>query len=111
DLRSRCGNRSWGANLIYSPSEPELEEETVNVYLRQGGRRGSVSAFMKLRPGVVRYSATGLRMRTDGSILRRNHVFAKVSRPEVARHFLSPAPDAILDHLVANRSITAEEAR
>jgi trans-AT polyketide synthase, acyltransferase and oxidoreductase domains len=109
-LRFRCGSRAWGSNLIHSPSDPELEERTVDLYLRHGVQRVSASAFMKMRPGVVRYAATGLSLRPDGSIQRRNHVFAKVSRPEVARHFLSPAPDAILDSLLMSGAITAEEA-
>jgi PfaD family protein len=38
-------------------------------------------------------------------------VFAKVSRPEVARQFLEPAPPAMLAGLVADGGLTADEAR
>jgi len=38
-------------------------------------------------------------------------LFAKISRPEVALHFMSPAPKAMLDALAAKGQITAEEAQ
>lgn len=100
----------WGANLIHSPSEPAIEEALVDLYLRHGVRRMSASAFMALRPSVVRYAYHGLRADPAGRILRPNHVFAKISRPEVARQFMSPPPPAMLDALVAAGRLTAAEA-
>jgi PfaD family protein len=110
-LQMACRGRAWGSNLIHSPSDPELEEATVGLYLRHAVRRVSASAFMKVRPSIVRYAATGLRRNPDGSIHRANRVFAKLSRPEVAAQFLSPAPDQLLDALVLRRAITPEEAQ
>ena len=72
--------------------------------------RVEASAFMALTPSIVRYAASGLSRLPDGSIARRHHVFAKVSRPEVAQHFMSPAPQAILDGLVRVGKLTAQEA-
>src|SRR5277367_3839567 len=109
-LRSGCGSGSWGSNLIHSPHEPELEEKTVDLYLRHDVRRVSASAFMAMRPSIVRYAATGLTENPDGSVKRRNFVFAKISRPEVARHFLSPAPEPILNSLLDHNAITPLEA-
>ncbi len=102
---------SWGSNLIHSPNEPRLEEAVVDLYLRRGVRRVSASAFMGLTPSVVRYAASGLTSDPAGRIRRGNYLFAKISRPEVARRFLSPAPPEILDALVAQGRLTAEEAR
>jgi trans-AT polyketide synthase/acyltransferase/oxidoreductase domain-containing protein len=110
ELAESCGGQAWGSNLIHSPQDPELEESTVDVYLKHGVQRVSTSAFLALRPSVVRYAYRGIRAHPDGSILRRNHVFAKISRPEVAHQFLSPAPEAMLDALVAGGKLTAEEA-
>jgi trans-AT polyketide synthase/acyltransferase/oxidoreductase domain-containing protein len=109
-LRSECGEASWGSNLIHSPNEPDLEEKTVDLYLRAGVRRVSASAFMAMRPSVVRYACSGLTQGADASVIRRNFVFAKISRPEVARHFLSPAPEPILQSLVQRQAITLAEA-
>ena len=101
---------SWGSNLIHSPNEPELENQIVDLYLRRGVKRVSASAFMGLTPAIVRYACTGLSRADDGSVQRKNHVFAKISREEVARHFLSPAPEKILEQLVAQQKLTKMEA-
>ncbi|MCN9242319.1 PfaD family polyunsaturated fatty acid/polyketide biosynthesis protein [Streptomyces sp. RY43-2] len=108
ELRSRP---NWGVNLIHSPAEPALELGVAELLLRCGVPRISASAFMELTPAVVLCSARGLRRGADGGIVRRTRILAKVSRPEVAERFLSPAPAALLDRLVAERKLTAEEAR
>ena len=102
---------AWGANLIHSPDEPSLEERLVDLYLARGVARIEASAFMQLSPAVVRYSATGLQVDAWGRIHRPHRVMAKISRPEVARHFLQPPPTSLLSELVARGALTAEEAR
>ncbi|MCK5800598.1 MAG: PfaD family polyunsaturated fatty acid/polyketide biosynthesis protein, partial [Deltaproteobacteria bacterium] len=102
---------SWGSNLIHSPQDPALEAAVADLYIERGVRRVSASAYMKLTPPLVRLAATGLRELPDGQIARRHHLFAKISRPEVAALFCAPPPEAILDHLVAEGQITASEAR
>lgn len=112
ELTTALGDRlPWGANLIHSPAEPQVEAGVVDLYLRRGVRRVSASAYMALTPPLVRYAATGLTRDVSGWIHRRNHVFAKISRPEVARRFMSPAPAEMLDGLVASGQLTAEEGR
>lgn len=101
---------SWGSNLIHSPAEPSLEDAVVDVYLRRGVRRVSASAYMSLTPAVVRFAATGLGRDARGRVRRQNHLFAKISRPETARLFLSPAPKELLAALVAQQKLTAAEA-
>jgi trans-AT polyketide synthase/acyltransferase/oxidoreductase domain-containing protein len=101
---------SWGANLIHTTGAPEIEERTVDLMLKYGVRRMSASAFMKLSPAVVRYACHGLRRDAQGRIERTHHVFAKISRPEVARHFLEPPPRELLQQLVDDGHITHEEA-
>lgn len=100
----------WGVNLIHSPQEPALEAAVADLLVARGVSRVEASAFMSLTPSVVRYAAAGLYRRPDGSIGRRHHVFAKISRPEVAAHFMQPAPKAMLDALVAAGKLNAEEA-
>jgi trans-AT polyketide synthase, acyltransferase and oxidoreductase domains len=101
----------FGINLIHSPNEPAIEDAVVDLLLRAGVRRVSASAYVALTPAVVRYAASGLVAGPGGRVLRHNHVFAKLSHPDVARRFMSPAPGEILDALVANRLLTADEAR
>lgn len=100
----------WGMNLIHSPNEPALEQAVADLYLRRGVTHVSAAAYLALTPAIVRYAASGLSTDSSGAIRRRTHVFAKISRPETARHFLTPAPVAILDALVAQGKLTREEA-
>src|SRR5262249_22117656 len=109
--RELGGRASWGVNLIHSPAEPALEERTADLLLRAGVRRISASAFMDLTPPLVRCAAAGLRLDAAGRIVRPTALFAKVSRPEVAEKFLSPAPRELLAGLVARGRLTGEEAR
>lgn len=101
---------AWGTNLIHSPQDPVLEEATVDLYLRRAVARVSASAFMTLRPSVVRFAFAGLRRGPDGRPVRPRHVMAKVSRPEVAGPFLSPPPADMLEALVRQGALSAEEA-
>lgn len=111
EISAALGGLPWGSNLIHSPAEPGLEEAIVDLYIRRGVARVSASAYMALTPAVVRYAVTGLRPgKRPGTVIRRHHLFPKVSRPEVAAHFMAPAPQAILHDLLRNGQITAEEA-
>lgn len=101
---------NWGVNLIHSPTEPELEWRVAELLLRHGVPRISASAFMELTPAVVLCAARGLRRGVDGGIVRATTLLAKVSRPEVAEKFLSPAPAALLSSLVARGELSQEEA-
>jgi trans-AT polyketide synthase, acyltransferase and oxidoreductase domains len=101
---------SWGSDLIHTPHDPSLEEKLVELYLQLGVRRVSASAFMRLTPAVVRYACTGLSLDPDGTIRRENHLFAKLSRPETARLFMSPPPAEIVAALVERGVLSAREA-
>lgn len=100
----------WGANLIHSPQEPALEQTIVDLFLRLGLRHVSASAYMALSPAIVHYAYSGLHRDSLGNIQRPNHVLAKISRPEVAQQFMLPAPLAMLQTLVDQGKLTAEEA-
>lgn len=101
---------SWGSDLIHTPHDPALEEALVEIYLQRQVRRVSASAFMRLTPAVVRYACTGLSLGEDGTIRRDNHLFAKLSRPEIARLFMSPAPADIVATLARRGALSEEEA-
>jgi trans-AT polyketide synthase, acyltransferase and oxidoreductase domains len=112
EIQASLGSQGpgWGVNLIHSPNEPQLEEALADLYLQHGVVRVCASAFMGLTPAVVRYAASGLSADASGRVVRRNHVFAKISRPEVAQRFLSPAPADVLDALVARGAVSKTEA-
>lgn len=99
----------WGCNLIHSPNEPALEDAVAELYVKRGVPRVEAAAFMSLTPSVVRFATAGLREDQQGRIIRPRRVFAKVSRPEVARQFLEPAPESMLALLRQRGHITDQE--
>ncbi|MES2764269.1 MAG: PfaD family polyunsaturated fatty acid/polyketide biosynthesis protein [Bacteroidota bacterium] len=101
---------SWGMNLIHTPNEPALEEAIVDLYLRNGVNKIETAAFKGLSPAIVHFAFKGLRQDTNGSMIRMNHVFAKISRSEVAMHFLTPVPYEILESLVSEGKLSVIEA-
>jgi len=100
----------FGVNLIHSPNEPDLENALVDLYLKRNVHLIEASAFLSLSPAVVRYRLHGIHRDNQGNIVTPNRIIAKVSREEVARHFLSPPPQKLLDELVSQQIITAEQA-
>lgn len=108
-IRGAAPDSPAGFNLLHNPAEPRVEEATVDLYLEHGVRTIDASAYLGLTPAVVRFRLHGIHER-DGRIITPHRVLAKVSRPEVAEHFLRPAPARILDELVASGALTARQA-
>ncbi len=104
------GVRNWGSNLIHSPQESHMEMDFADLMIERGVTNISASAFMRLQPAIVYLAAKGLTRGADGRVQRRTHIFAKISRVEVARPFLSPAPESMLRPLVEAGRLTADEA-
>jgi PfaD family protein len=109
-IQRSLGDLPYGFNLIHSPAEPAIEAATADLYLRRGVRRVCASAYLDLTLPVVRYALHGIRV-VDGEIVRTNQLLAKVSRVEVARRFLMPAPERLLRQLVERGDLTEEQAR
>jgi PfaD family protein len=110
-LKSRLPQQPFGFNLIHSPNAPTLELETVRLYLDQGVRLVSASAYMDLTLPLVYYRVKGIHRNEAGKIIAPNKVIAKVSREEVARKFFSPAPVKFLKQLLERNMITEAEAQ
>ena len=100
----------YAFNLIHSPNEPTLEQKAVDLYLEHQIRTIEASAFLRLTPTVVQYRAAGLSEDEHGKPIIHNKVIAKLSRREVAQHFLNPPPRKILDQLVSEGKITSRQA-
>jgi trans-AT polyketide synthase/acyltransferase/oxidoreductase domain-containing protein len=100
----------FGMNLVHDPMLPANEDVTVDLVLEHGVHNLEASAFMKITPALVRYRLSGLRRSGDGGVLVSNRVMAKISRPEVAESFLLPPPERIVQRLLEQGAISAEEA-
>ncbi|MDX9851473.1 MAG: PfaD family polyunsaturated fatty acid/polyketide biosynthesis protein, partial [Anaerolineaceae bacterium] len=100
----------FAVNLIHSPNEPLLERKLAELYLQLGVWVIEASAYMDLTYALVHFRVAGLSQAADGSILIKNKIIAKISRREVARKFMLPAPEDLLKQLLADGKITADQA-
>ncbi|WP_104400144.1 PfaD family polyunsaturated fatty acid/polyketide biosynthesis protein [Vibrio penaeicida] len=100
----------YGANILPSYNNPELENKTIDLLLQYDVRVVEASSYVELSPALVRYAFNGLRRGTDGRVIRKNRVIAKLSRSEVARSFIEPVPESVLSSLVETKLISREEA-
>lgn len=100
----------YGFNLLHSPGDPQAEMASVRLYAARGVRVVEASAYVQLTPAIVWYRVSGLKRDAQGRIERGHRVIAKVSRREVAQHFLRPAPEKIVRSLLAQQLITPEQA-
>lgn len=110
-LQRTLGDQPFGCNLIHSPNEQDLEAAVVQLYLDKGVHLAEASAYLDLTPSVVRYRVHGIHEDGHGNVITPNRLIAKISRVEVATKFLSPAPAAMLEKLVAAGEITAAQAQ
>ncbi|MCP4152921.1 MAG: PfaD family polyunsaturated fatty acid/polyketide biosynthesis protein, partial [bacterium] len=110
-IRSQLpGGQAFGMNLVSTPMAPEMEANTIDLFLRNGITIIEAAAFMQITPALVRYRAMGLSVGSKGNITAANKLIAKVSRPEVARHFMSPAPEYLLEKLLNSGKISQSQA-
>lgn len=110
-VRARLGEeRPFGVNLLADHEDPGAERAMVEMLLRQDVRIVEASAFIQMTPALVLYRARGLRRGADGAPVCDHRVVAKVSRPEVAQAFMAPAPDTVLERLVREGALDAEQA-
>ncbi len=109
-IKDALPERPFAFNLLNSPNEPALERRTVELYLQHGIRVLEASAYLMVSANLVWYRAAGLSQGSNGEPVIGNRIIAKLSRKEVARRFLAPAPTEILNQLVNEGRITPLQA-
>ncbi|WP_139488205.1 ACP S-malonyltransferase [Brevibacillus dissolubilis] len=102
--------QAYGVTLTYNLNDPKREDRLVELFLSLGVRIIEASAYMNLTPALVRYRLQGLRRDVDGQVKATNRIIVKAGRPEVAEPFLRPAPETIINKLLADNLITREQA-
>ncbi|MDM8550776.1 ACP S-malonyltransferase [Desulfobacterales bacterium HSG2] len=110
DIQSGLDGKPCGMNLLHNYYDPDAEEKLVDLYLKHGIKYVEAAAYMQMTPALVRYRLTGLAREKDGRITSSHKVMGKISRPEVAEAFLSPAPERIVNKLLEGGKITREQA-
>jgi len=109
-VQAALPNGPYAFNLINNPFEPLMEQRAADLFARYHVPVVEASAYLGITLGLVHYRAAGLSRAADGSVTIRHHIIAKLSRKEVAKRFLSPAPQDLLDQLVTEGKITAAQA-
>lgn len=110
EIQTALPNGPYAFNLINSPNEPAMERGAAELYLKYGVHVVEASAYVALTPALVHYRAAGLDTDAEGNVVIKNRIIAKLSRKEVAAHFLNPAPKELLDKLLAEGKITPRQA-
>lgn len=108
-IQQALPNGPYAVNLIHAPAEEALERGAVERFLKLGVKTVEASAFLGLTEHIVYYRVKGLSLDENGEVVIGHKVIAKVSRTEVARRFMQPAPIKILDKLKAAGKITDSE--
>ena len=103
-------DRPYGMNLMNNLHQPSLEESAVDLFLRYGVRNVEASAYARLTAPLVKYRLHGLSVDGAGKISVANRIMAKVSRPDTAEIFLSPAPEKIVRQLASEGRISERQA-
>lgn len=98
--------QSYGVNLLNGPNE----KDTVDLLLKHKVRNVEAAAYMLISEDLVRLRLTGVSANGEGTLIIPTRIMAKLSRPEVAAGFLSPAPRNIVEKLLRDNILTAEEA-
>lgn len=113
ELRKTLGREGipYGANLIHSPQEPDLEREVAELFIAHGVDRVEASAYLDLTVAIVRYRTHGIHRDAAGRVVVPNRVMAKVSRIEVAQRFLAPPPQRFLEQLMAEGHLSPDQAK
>ncbi len=109
-IQQALPNGPYMFNLLHSPSEPALENATVDLYLKHGVHCVEAAAYIGLTPYVVHFRVAGLSLDSQNNIEIKNRIIAKVSRREVATKFMEPAPEKILNQLIEKKLITKSQA-
>ena len=110
-IKGNIGSLPFGFNLIHSPGETGMEDANIDLYQKHGVRTVCASAFMDLTLPMIRYRVSGIRTDEHGKVVTPNHLFAKISREEVATKFFSPPPAEMLTALVQKGVISEAQAR
>lgn len=111
EIKAALPNGPYAFNLINSPSAPEAEARSAELFVKNGVTTVETSAYVDITVPLVYYRVAGLAQNPDGSVRREHRIIAKLSRREVAKLFLRPAPEDVLQRLLAEGKITETQAQ
>lgn len=99
----------FGVSISHGPVDAQ-QWGSIEICMSRGVRVLEAIGFSRMTPALVWYRGRGLSER-GGEAHIGHRIIARVSRPEMAQQFLSPAPEPIVARLLAEGHLTAEQAR
>lgn len=108
-IEEKVAKKVFGVNLVSDVTNSEKEERLIDFLLEKEVTVIEASGYIYLTKSLIRYLAMGLR-EENGQVVRKNHIIAKVSRPETAEIFMKPAPENIISNLLDRNEITSQQA-
>jgi len=111
DIQSQLTNKqTFGANLLHNIENEQLEFNKVELFIEKKVKNIEASAFLQVTKPLVYFLATGLEEDENGHIKMNHKILAKLSRPEVARSFMSPPSEHLIEALIEEGKITKKQA-
>ncbi|TVT86185.1 ACP S-malonyltransferase [Pseudomonas sp. H3(2019)] len=100
----------WGMNLLHAPEDVGREQAAVDLYLKHDVRYVEAAGYLRMTAPLIEFRFKHMEQDDQGRAQPLRHVVAKVSRPEIARQFLQPAPAALVDKLLQEGRLSPAEA-
>ncbi|UUU28508.1 ACP S-malonyltransferase [Streptomyces sp. CA-210063] len=110
-IRAAAGAAApFGVNITYDPFNPRAEADLVDLLVRENVSLVEAATYVEVTPALVRHRLTGARILADGTVHAPRKLLAKVTRLDTARLFFAPPPRSLVERLVDDGLLTAEEA-
>jgi trans-AT polyketide synthase/acyltransferase/oxidoreductase domain-containing protein len=101
ELQARLGHgEPFGVGVRSHVANPRIDHDLIALCMQRGITDIEASGYLHVSSDLVRYRFHDLRPR-DGNRRSEPRLIARVSRPEMARAFMSPAPERLLQAMVA----------
>ncbi|CUB39712.1 Polyketide biosynthesis protein BaeE [Bacillus subtilis] len=102
-------NQFYGMNIQSEPDNQDKEKQLIDLYIKHDVRVIEASSYLSVNEALIYYKAQQLKEDKDGQVMPYNRIIAKVSRPEVAAAFLSPAPANIVEKMAEQGILTSQQ--
>ncbi len=100
----------YGVSVICNNNHPDTENAIVDLLLEYQVQNVEVVDCIQATAALLRYRLKGLSRQPNGDVVSAHRILARVTHPEVATLFLSPAPERLVNKLLAEKKITPQQA-
>ncbi|MEN8907794.1 MAG: hypothetical protein ABF289_17730 [Clostridiales bacterium] len=110
-IKSIIPERIFGCNIVHNVIEEQFEMKLIKMLLKYKINILEVSSFVNITLPLAYYRIVGIKERIEGGFVIGNKIMVKVSRVEIAKNFLKPAPEKIIRELINMSLINERQAK